>query len=130
MNRRLALCVLLLAIAGNVPILDASCAPPRIALDIKSGTTGAKVRINGAGFMSHCADTNLVPPATPAKRIKLSFVQGKTEILLAVVDATGTFDFSAPVMVPAAAAAGTAIFVADTGGWRKRAKSPEFAVIP
>ena len=45
--------------------------------------------------MTYCADTNLVPPASPAKKIKLSFLQGKTEILLAVVDANKAFELSA-----------------------------------
>jgi hypothetical protein len=117
-------------IALNLPVVEANCAPPGIRIDEQAGPTGTKVLVTGTGFMTRCADTNLVPPASPAKTIKVSFVQGKTEWLLAVVDADKVFKISAPVVVPADAVAGPGTFVADTvyEGTKTRVRPVAFIV--
>ena len=125
----LVLPVLTLFLLVGATIAEARCPPAGISLDISSGTAGVAVRIKGVDFATECNEGGRpgLPPglSSPAKGVKLFFVQGQEKTLLAVVDADEKLQFSKTVTIPLTAVPGEARlvsegrFVADgpTQGW-------------
>lgn len=113
-----------------MPFAEARCVTARIALDISSGIAGVAVRISGDQFATICNDTGRrglpLGLSSPAKGVKIFFVQGQEKIQLAVVDADEKLQFSQTVTIPLKAVPGAArlitegVFVADANAVMER----------
>lgn len=115
-----AMAVLLLVNAPPRPA-DASCGGPSLRHDEASVVSGQVINVVGITFGSDCYDTGNPPPGVgphglPLRDIRILFVQGAREVLVAEGSADAGYMFQLDVMVPVELEPGPASLRADDPG--------------
>jgi hypothetical protein len=125
------LAVLLLSLVTKVPIAEANCPGGQFRLSAETSPAKGQITLTGQYFMDSCPDTSLSPAARPLKRIRILFVQGKTEREIARVDANAQFEVSTVVTIPADAVSGPASIIMEYNGDTKKMRpSRNLTIIP
>ena len=110
-----ATCFIALSV-GLPGTANAACAAPELVASPTVGRPEATVTLTGRHFASDCFDTGQTNPAPPLTAIQLAFEQAGRSQVLSVVDANVDYAFAADVAIPATAAPGAAVLVAQGSG--------------
>jgi hypothetical protein len=127
-GKRLYVAVLLAALLWNATEAMAGCYGfGEVGVKVPRGAAGTKATIWGKNFLFDCPDTCMEmrlpdgsvqgncppPPPSPAKQIRLLFVQGEKVQELLRTDAKSDFSIEAEVLIPEAAPPGAATIFAE-----------------